>query len=235
MIRALVRKYKERAQEVQTFISTIEKLNDIDVFAAVDINSVNMYGNPITFTLTDTDLQIYRASFYLMLYNLIESTTNEIIKEVSTTITEEGLTIDMLSPKIHALYIDSLIGQKETRGYITTTIHDVIQRTLSKTAIELTSIDVHISGNVTYEFLNKLVSSIGCRGRISGNIDTITETMGRVKDYRNKLAHGELSFVEVGRSRSIQDLKKDHATVTKYLEEVVNNCVKYLDDKKYKK
>lgn len=233
MIRALVRKYKERAQEVQTFISTIEKLNDIDVFAAADIKSVDMSGSPITFTLTDTDLQIYRASFYLMLYNLIESTTNEIIKEVSTTITEENLTIDMLSPKIHALYIDNLIGQKETRGYITTTIQNVIQRTLSKTAIELTSIDVHVSGNVTYEFLNKLVSSIGCRGRISGNIDSITETMGRVKEYRNKLAHGELSFVEVGRSKSIQDLKKDHAIVTKYLEEVVNNCVKYLDAKKY--
>ena len=233
MIRALVRKYKERAQEVQTFISTIEKLNDIDVFAAAEIKSVDMSGSPITFTLTDTDLQIYRASFYLMLYNLIESTTNEIIKEVSTTITEENLTIDMLSPKIHALYIDNLIGQKETRGYITTTIQNVIQRTLSKTAIELTSIDVHVSGNVTYEFLNKLVSSIGCRGRISGNIDSITETMGRVKEYRNKLAHGELSFVEVGRSKSIQDLKKDHAIVTKYLEEVVNNCVKYLDAKKY--
>ena len=92
-----------------------------------------------------------------------------------------------------------------------------------------------IEDELVHIMREELVSSIGCRGRISGNIDTITETMGRVKDYRNKLAHGELSFVEVGLSRSIQDLKKDHATVTKYLEEVVNNCVKYLDDKKYKK
>lgn len=235
MIRAIVRKYKERAQEVYTYISTIEKLNDIDVFAPADISSIDMSGTPITFQLADTDLQIYRASFYLMLYNLIESTTNEIIKEVTTTITDEGLTIDMLAPKIHTLYVDSLIGEKEARGRITAIIHDVIKKTLSKDTIEMSNIDVHISGNVNYEFLNKLVSSIGCRGRITVNIDTLTDTMTRIKEYRNKLAHGELSFVEVGRSRSIQDLKKDHAIVTQYLEEVVKNCVNYLDEKRFKK
>ena len=233
MIRTLERTYKEREQEVQIYISMLEKLNDIDVFSPSDINSIDMHGNAFSFQLSNTDLQICRASFYLILYNLVEATTNEIIKEVTETISSEGLEINQLTPKIRNLYIDSLIGEKESKNKILSIVHDLVKDSIDCKKIEIEDICINISGNVNYEFINKLIASIGCTGRLSVDKDALSDAMNRTKEYRNKLAHGNLSFVEVGRSRTIQDLRKDYNIVTKYLEDVIKNCVKYLDDKKY--
>ena len=57
----------------------------------------------------------------------------------------------------------------------------------------------------------------------------------QVKNCRNKLAHGEVSFEEYGRNYSIQYLQvsKDH-TLT-YLNDLISNVDKYLTLKDYRR
>jgi hypothetical protein len=54
-----------------------------------------------------------------------------------------------------------------------------------------------------------------------------------VKNIRNKLAHGENSFSEVGRNYSFFDLNKLYKAVVKYISEYCKVLCFFISSKKY--
>lgn len=55
-----------------------------------------------------------------------------------------------------------------------------------------------------------------------------------IKDYRNKLAHGEDSFEEVGRNLSIPQLEEMFRKTFEYLDKMLDEIERYLSDEKYR-
>ena len=85
------------------------------------------------------------------------------------------------------------------------------------------------SGNLdTREILNVL-------RRYGINFEQRCSELKTIKDYRNKLAHGEESFEEVGRTLSVQQLQEMENRTFEYLEKMINEITKYLDEEKFKK
>ncbi len=54
-----------------------------------------------------------------------------------------------------------------------------------------------------------------------------------IKNNRNKLAHGEMSFEEVGRDLTIQYIEKLKDETFKFLTNMIPFIQEYLDDKRY--
>ena len=55
-----------------------------------------------------------------------------------------------------------------------------------------------------------------------------------VKDRRNDLAHGTLSFAECGRDYSIEDLNDIKAETVLFLKGLLQGMKQYYDEKQYK-
>ena len=56
-----------------------------------------------------------------------------------------------------------------------------------------------------------------------------------MRDYRNKLAHGELSFYECSNNMTPQELTQLKRRVVDFIEKFINASKEYIDNKKFKK
>ncbi len=56
-----------------------------------------------------------------------------------------------------------------------------------------------------------------------------------IKDNRNHLAHGELTFEEVGRELSVPQLKNMKEKTFEYMEKVIDSVDAFIKEKRYKK
>lgn len=54
-----------------------------------------------------------------------------------------------------------------------------------------------------------------------------------VRETRNDLAHGNKSFEEVGRDKTIEELLEIKQEVVEYLRQILGNIQKYLKDQEY--
>ena len=55
-----------------------------------------------------------------------------------------------------------------------------------------------------------------------------------IKDNRNNLAHGVVSFVDAVREESITDIKKSKTIVVNFLDELIETVSLYIAEQKYK-
>ena len=126
MTRTVKKKYKERENEVKTYLDLITAFDEVDVFAHPDIKCIDMDATDFSITLNVEMIQIFRAAFYLVLYNLIESTINDIIREYKDAISLEKITLDKLSTKARIIYIEGIIGNKSSENSLSEIIKNII-------------------------------------------------------------------------------------------------------------
>ena len=60
------------------------------------------------------------------------------------------------------------------------------------------------------------------------------DILGNIKESRNNLAHGSVSFVEAVRDNSIIDIETNVRFITAFLEELINTIVEFIENEKYK-
>ncbi|MEY4927387.1 MAG: hypothetical protein RI894_1823 [Bacteroidota bacterium] len=110
--------------------------------------------------------------------------------------------------------------------------------------IELVGKD--ISGNLDAREIRKLFPKYGINIEdvaliVEDADDTRDETrldtkhILKVKNYRNKLAHGEESYTKIGAREGFFEINKIRKHVFKYLDEIVDSIENFLNDEKYKK
>lgn len=62
---------------------------------------------------------------------------------------------------------------------------------------------------------------------------SISESIREIKKARNQLAHGEISFQDFGKNRSIQDLKKYYVAISIFLFHYLQNIKQYILQQSY--
>lgn len=60
------------------------------------------------------------------------------------------------------------------------------------------------------------------------------DILASIKDRRNNLAHGPVSFVDAVRMDGIYDIENNEVFVVNFLEEVIETVDKYINDDGYK-
>ncbi len=56
-----------------------------------------------------------------------------------------------------------------------------------------------------------------------------------MKSHRNELAHGDVSFQEIGKDYALSDIEDYKKEVIAYLEKIILNIEEYIQNKEYKK
>jgi hypothetical protein len=186
-------------------------------------------------TLTST----LKSNMFLLLYNLLESTITKCLIEIHNSICDENCTYVQLSPQIQNIFtshyyksiLNGNISEENTLLHIRTMIHSwVFNENFSLTFEDLTKYKTgsNFSGNLDAKEIRKIAAKYGVIFNMT------SEEIKSLKEFRNKLAHGEISFQEASNLRSIEYFDNLNIKTVDFLNAFIIAVETYITQKKFK-
>ncbi len=199
-------------------------------------SSIN-YTDPLLGTIANEPVsddlrKILKANGFLLLYNLVESTVSKSLTAIFNKITDEGLQFADLSDTFRKLWINDrgsdLKGIESLNlNKIRTLMRDVAESILATEIASLSKNCISISGNIDAQEIRKIASQVG--------FDSIED--GRhlvtIKNKRNQLAHGELSFTDIGKDYSFNELVVFKDDTISFLNLMMQKIELFITGRKY--
>jgi len=226
---ALRQRFDERLQEIETYLDLLEAMQQEIQNGPPEIGGVK---------ITTQQQKILYSSVYLQLYNLVEATITWCVDAVCTAATANGRWFpgDLAAP-LRREWVRSGarthtdLSQENRLNYAVEFCDLLIQALpLSELKVEKKSNwdDTDILTITKRLGLDLKISSAVSRG-IKRRIRDDKGALGLIKDLRNHLAHGSLSFSECGDGVTVLDLKDLKERTALYLREVVGAFRAYID------
>ena len=224
-MQAIFDMFNERIQEIDLYFEALKELDQ---------------GNSehLDAPFFDSEfIKILKANTLLMVYNLAESTVMGGILEIYDKLKQEGLTYSDVRKEIKDIWfaykIRQVYDQQAHYNSYKDKAIEIVNSILTGEIIDLDRKATAISGNLDAQQIRNVchdhgicfTPEAGCRGGV------VLET---VKDRRNDLAHGTLSFAECGSDYSIEDLVKIKEETVLFLRGLLNGMKQYYDGRQYK-
>ena len=184
----------------------------------------------------DDFLKMLKANALMMVYNLVESSMMGGILEIYDQVKTLGLSYRDVRQEIKDIWFSFKFNQVYDKTAHYNSYRDkaleIINGIISSDTIELNRKATNISGNLDAVTIRQVCCDHGivfnvnddCRGGL-----VLTD----VKDKRNNLAHGTISFVECGRDYSLDELKKIKNETVLFLKGILEGMKSYYDNRRY--
>lgn len=168
-------------------------------------------------------LKTLKASCYLLLYNLVESTMRNVVQQIFDEFRTRQIRYDVCRMELKRLVllhfrrrnIDKLIPR------LVDIARDIVTETFDKEEM--------FSGNLDAKMIRHTAERFGFAAPPKGQGAKLVT----VKNARNDLAHGIKSFSEVGREASVDDLDQAKVQVVEILATTITNVSDYLTSRAY--
>ena len=213
----------ELEEDIDSLKNSVEEISD-------KLQNVNL-------VKIDRELQkTLRASSYLLLYNILESTMSEAINAIHETISKEGVDITDLSEKIHKVILTSFkkaLSNEKVSDF--SKQNTDVRETIMNLGYDKKKI---FSGNIDVDIINEYCKKYGFEPfpytkkdnkKLVYNKSVIQE----IKVKRNNLAHGSESFESCGQGIVVGSLKDKLDNVEAILLAVFNGLNNFLESKRY--
>ncbi len=175
--------------------------------------------------------KIFIANGFLILYNLIEATVRNSIFEIYIDIKNNDVDFQKLAVNIKNLWIKKTITNFKEGNFrqdtLKQSIFDLTNQIIDKEIICFSEEDIDFSGNLDAKEIRKLADKFGFAYPKNGR------NLEDIKNKRNRLAHGEYTFYDVGKDYTLDDLQKLKTEVFDYLEDVIRKIEIYINNKEY--
>ncbi|MDK4523072.1 MAE_28990/MAE_18760 family HEPN-like nuclease [Fusobacterium necrophorum] len=227
--------YTNRKKEVEYFLKILEIYEN--KMLENDRSFLELHNN-LDVTFVDY-LKILKSSCVLILYNFIESTINSLIKYIYEEFNKENITFERTCIQIRKLYLERLARDcfNKTANHNTylKLIQNISKEIIEKKVLKLDEKIFTVSGNIDGEYINELSKKLGL------NFNTKSKAIfkdnsfyiGKIKDDRNILAHGEESFIIKGQNYSTNDLKMYFLEICNIFDDLQKAFEEYINNKKY--
>ncbi|TAD92967.1 MAG: hypothetical protein EAZ98_24445 [Oscillatoriales cyanobacterium] len=198
--------FEERLQEIETYLDLLESIQEQVQGGTPQIGEA---------TITPQQQKILYSSVYLQLYNLVESTITRCVDAVSNAVVNQSSRPKDLSIELRPEWVRCTARTHTDLNY------------------ENRLVEKGGGGNWDDEEIYKLSKRLGLSLNISRDANRAVKqpfrddkgALSLIKSFRNKLAHGNLSFAESGNNITVSDLRDLTERTALYLREVVN-CFK---------
>ena len=213
--------YEDRKKEIEFYYSIMLELS---------------IGKPTIQTIDNSRFfKILKSNFLLMLYNIVEACTISGFLEIYDMLKSEACTYIDVIDEISAIWVHTQIEQIYGPTTLQSTYEARVQRIINniteKNPIELTRDSLKVSGNLDAKKIKFLCDKHGIRYKIKGN----GESLYLVKEKRNSLGHGDVSFTECARDITISDLDTIKDEVLSFLRDILDGMQDYCENKGYRK
>lgn len=219
--------YSDRLEEIDLYYGLI------DCFDTSESNSDNLKIEVFTNKQLET---IVKANALLMLYNLVESTFVNSIEYLYNALRDDGITYSKTSSEIQQIWLNhKFYNAYDKKAHFDTyknTAVKIVNSIISNAPLELNRRAANVSGNLDADKIRNVCKDHGipfetpkeCHG---GQILT------KLREQRNQLAHGTISFAECGRELTTTDLYNIKKEVEIFLQGFIRAIEEYYHNKAY--
>ena len=227
-MQTVIETFESRAHEIQVYFKWVE---------CVDLNFQNKKQG-ITTPESDEVIKILKANVLMMLYNLVEATILGGILVIYDKLKKDGCTYIAVSDEIQKIWFSFKFrqvydGQANYESYKGKAV-EIVKAILNKEVIDLDRKATAISGNLDADKIRLICNNHGIRIK-SDSKNKGGCILSRVKNDRNNLSHGVISFAECGRDLSINDLRDMINQTNSFLGDVLSSFKDYYNNKLYLK
>lgn len=221
---------KDETNKYFQFIESIENAN------APLLTRVNSSGSLSVIHKIDIDLtRILKANAFLLLYNLVESTVINGIYEIFNSIKSEKVNFQKITTELKRVWLNIKLNHDKTivKDSIVSQFLILSDEIINLTIVEIEKKHIKFQGNLDASKIHELAKIYGIPNHPKFRKDTIGEAFTEIRNRRNSLAHGDLTFKECGRDFTIQQINEYKKHVVNYLTLVLENIQNYIDNKHY--
>jgi hypothetical protein len=222
--------FEERAEEVSLYFDFIYKMIDRRAMLALcpEFGTTDSKATELVHIPSDV-LDTLKANGFLLLYNLVEATITWAIKAIYLDIETHEHHFDELHPLLRKHITFSFRKDDELHKRILESKHP-ISRSIIRAGFEANKL---FSGNIHHKTLKEFADKLGFSVDTNGIETRGGQRLTDVKNRRNELAHGNLSFLACGKSTAIENILEIKNEVISYLEQILGNIESYLTNKEY--
>ena len=215
--------YQKRLKEVETYLDTIKLLDK----GTCTIECVDISGNKHIQQIDSELAKILKANGFLILYNLIEATVRNSIAAILSSIAVDGLSYRKLSSKLRNIWIGQEIKSVTEHGTLKNKVAELSETILNDNLLAFEKECINISGNIDAQKIREIAKKFGYAESRDGRC------LHTIKEKRNKLAHGEYTFSDIGKEYTSNELITFKDETVTFIEDVLNNVETYINNKGY--
>lgn len=224
--------FDDRLKEIDAYLDLLDSLE-----RQTQLGPPTIAGKKIT----TQQQRILYSSVYLQLYNLVEATANWCIKAVTEATSDnsrwkpQDLETNVRREWVRTTARTHTNFNPDNRLSEAVKFCDTI---LDSLPIAEWKVEKGGGGNWDDRAIEDVAKRIGCELKIKKVVETAAKrhirndlnSLGLVKDLRNNLAHGDISFEQCGEGVTVGDLRDIKDCTTDYLKEVMESFGKYIDN-----
>jgi len=222
-----------------------ERLTEITDYAELltDVEKAAQSGPPkivgASSVISTSQQRILYSSVYLQLYNLVEATVSRCVEAVAEAAADGAWRPDDLNQEMRREWVRA---SARTHVDLTpenrlTTAVSMCDDLISSLPLSTFRIELGGGGNWDEDAIEKIGARLGCRLQIKPLTRTAVKRVMRdgvgalklVKNLRNGLAHGSISFRECADGVTISELQNVIDAVAQYLREAIACFSTYID------
>lgn len=225
--------FKTRVDETNKYFDFIVSVESSNTSVVSRVNSDGSYSEIYKF---DIDLtRILKANAFLLMYNLIESTIINGIFEVFNSIKNERVSYQRISTELKKVWLNMKLNHDKNMAKETLVNQLIIlsEEIINLTIIEIEKSEIKFQGNLDAGKIYDLAKIYGISNHPQFRQDTVGEAFKEIRDKRNSLAHGDLTFKECGKNFTIQQIGEYKNCVIDYLKLILDNIADYINKKNY--
>lgn len=227
---SLKNSFETRFEDVEVQFEHLRFVDGVEAYKHIEMSSPTSSDT----TIITTELQrCLKAQLLITLYNVVEFTAYECAQTICDTINDESIPYSQLSDKIFELWHKTQYTNKLGIEKIRKLSKKHILHPLDN--VEFTLPDNLFSGNVDYRKIKEVFLRFGCNINFEFTTDTVPQSLLKVKDARNKLAHGEVSFSSLGSMYLLREINVFKKDIFECMELLIEEVEDFMTNRKYLK
>lgn len=242
------RDFNIRKMEINDFLSHLKSFEssiDSEKLYIAKRDSEGCY-TPINYPMDIKHIQ--KSSIVISLYNLVEFTVTRLLEFIHESIVSNSLKFNELNDGVRVLsisHIISIIDKKKGSGSFASDVLGFLkilhgEEKYSTTYEDMIKYYSLYSGNLDAQQIRQTFIKYGFT--FDGDFNGKCSELKSIREGRNELAHGEISFSEYGRTLGGTEGEGNTQKVSTfcektfiYLENLIEEVNKFVSDKKYRR
>lgn len=182
-------------------------------------------------------INVLKSNAALMIYSIIEFTVANLIERIYDEIKMQNLTYKDVSESIRKIWREMILKEADDPNASFNTFlrkhGEVIEAIVYCYTLKMEVKKSLPSGNLDGIAILQTFTSHGIQVCTSSCYYR-PDLLKNIKDNRNELAHGNVSFVEALRDKSVDEINDNTNIVCNFLDELIKLVQDYIDNEKYR-